>query len=48
MNALVKTLRYLGIFLLIVLVVAGPLVLVRGLQIKDGLEILLSNSSKGY
>lgn len=34
MNALLKTVRYTGIFLLIVLVFAGPLVLVRGLQIK--------------
>jgi membrane fusion protein (multidrug efflux system) len=34
MKLLLKLLRYLGILLLILVVVAGPLVLVRGLQIK--------------
>jgi membrane fusion protein (multidrug efflux system) len=34
MTALVKFVRYIGIFLLVLLVIAGPLALVRGLQIR--------------
>jgi membrane fusion protein (multidrug efflux system) len=34
MTALIKTLRYFGVLLLIIVAIAGPLALVRGLQIK--------------